>query len=49
MITLLKLLIIISALLVFIYAASLAMQGDLEMEVIMKDVTTFKAFLPNLR
>ncbi len=49
MVTLLKSLIIICSVVVFTYAASLAMHGNLEMEVIMNDVTNFKAFLTNLR
>ena len=45
MISLLKALIMVLALLAFIYAASLAMQGNLEAEIIMRDYLTAKAFV----
>lgn len=45
MITLLKAIISILALLAFIYAANLAMQGSLEMKIIMHDYTTAKSYL----
>ncbi len=45
MISLLKTLIIVLALLAFIYAATLAMQGNLESEIIMRDYITAKSYL----
>ncbi len=45
MVTLLKTLIIVVSFASFVYAANLAMQGDLEMEIIMRDYVTAKAFL----
>ena len=47
MISLLKALIMVLALLAFIYAASLAMQGNLEAEIIMRDYITAKFFVIN--
>lgn len=45
MITLLKFLIIVTAFAAFVYAAALAMQGNLEMEVVMRDYQTAMSYL----
>jgi uncharacterized protein (UPF0333 family) len=47
MVSLLKLIIIVASVMALIYAAGLAMQGDLEMEVIMQDYAIAKAYLIN--
>lgn len=43
--SLLKFLIIILALFIFVYAASLAMRGDLESEIIIRDYITAKSLV----
>ena len=45
MVTILKAFIVLGALLAFTYAAALALQGNLEMEVIMRDFNAVKAGL----
>ncbi len=45
MISLLKTIIMTSALAAFVYAATLAMQGNLEMEVVKQDVDTLYDYL----
>lgn len=43
--SLLKVIIIATTLAVFIYCAALAMQGDLESEIIMRDYVTAKIYI----
>ncbi len=45
MVSLLKTIIIVVSLAAFVYAASLAIQGDLESEIIMRDYVLLKAYL----
>lgn len=45
MVTLLKFIIIVASIMALIYAAGLAMQGDLEMEIIMRDYFIVKTYV----